>query len=110
MNAITLPEVFHDFDTEMPDLADVADIQAQFQMNQTRAEEITMREDYGNISLDNGKHCPYLHFPKKLPNIIEFLFHGIYLFGIKMKSDGQNSVLCPRNKRSYGRRFACRRE
>jgi hypothetical protein len=26
MNAITLPEVFHDFDTEMPDLNDV-DIQ-----------------------------------------------------------------------------------
>ncbi len=54
MNAITLPEVFHDFDTEMPDLADV-DIQAQFTMNQTRAEEITMREDYGNINLDTGK-------------------------------------------------------
>jgi len=53
MNAITLPEVFHDFDTEMPDLNDV-DIQAQFSMNQTRAEEITMREDYGNITLDTG--------------------------------------------------------
>jgi len=56
INAITLPEVFHDFDTEMPDLNDV-DIHAQFTMNQTRAEEITMREDYGNINLeteDNG--------------------------------------------------------
>ena len=53
MNAITLPEVFHDFDTAMPDLAEV-DIQAQFSMNQTRAEEITMREDYGNINLDTG--------------------------------------------------------
>ena len=51
MNAITLPEVFHDFDTAMPDLDDV-DIQAQLSMNQTRAEEITMREDYGNINLD----------------------------------------------------------
>jgi len=51
MNAITLPEVFHDFDTAMPDIAEV-DIQAQFKMNQTRAEEITMREDYGNLSLD----------------------------------------------------------
>ena len=32
-------------------------LQAQFSMNQTRAEEITMREDYGNINLeteDNG--------------------------------------------------------
>lgn len=53
VNAITLPEVFHDFDTAMPDLNDV-DLQAQFNMNQTRAEEITMREDYGNINLDTG--------------------------------------------------------
>ncbi|KAG8228983.1 hypothetical protein J437_LFUL009541 [Ladona fulva] len=50
VTAITLPEVFHDFDTAMPELNDV-DIQAQFSMNQSRAEEITMREDYGNISL-----------------------------------------------------------
>jgi len=53
MNAITLPDVFHDFDTAMPDLDDV-DIDAQFTMNQTRAEEITMREDYGNITLTTG--------------------------------------------------------
>jgi len=53
MNAITLPEVFHDFDTAMPNLDEV-DIQAQFSMNQTRAEEITMREDYGNINLETG--------------------------------------------------------
>jgi len=39
----------------MPDLADVGgEIQAQFTLNQTRAEEITMREDYGNINLDTG--------------------------------------------------------
>lgn len=50
VNAITLPEVFHDFDTTMPELNDV-DIEAQFSMNQSRAEEITMREDYGNIAL-----------------------------------------------------------
>lgn len=50
VNAITLPEVFHDFDTAMPELNDV-DIEAQFSLNQSRAEEITMREDYGNISL-----------------------------------------------------------
>ena len=53
VNAITLPEVFHDFDTAMPDLQDV-DLGTQFTMNQTRAEEITMREDYGNINLDTG--------------------------------------------------------
>ena len=27
------------------------DIEAQFTLNQSRAEEITMREDYGNITL-----------------------------------------------------------
>lgn len=27
------------------------DIEAQFSLNQSRAEEITMREDYGNLSL-----------------------------------------------------------
>jgi cohesin complex subunit SCC1 len=53
MNAITLPDVFHDFDTAMPELDDV-DINAQFTLNQTRAEEITMREDYGNLTLSNG--------------------------------------------------------
>jgi len=53
MNAITLPDVFHDFDTAMPELDDV-DINAQFTLNQTRAEEITMREDYGNITLTTG--------------------------------------------------------
>lgn len=29
------------------------DIEAQFSLNQSRAEEITMREEYGNISLVN---------------------------------------------------------
>lgn len=53
VNAITLPEVFHDFDTAMPNLDDV-DLQTQFNINQTRAEEITMREDYGNINLETG--------------------------------------------------------
>ncbi|KZS22071.1 putative Protein RAD21 [Daphnia magna] len=46
VQAITLPEVFHDFDANVPDLND-AEMQAQFTLNQSRAEEITMREDYG---------------------------------------------------------------
>ena len=53
VSSITFPEVFHDFDTPMPELNDV-DIQAQFTLNQSRAEEITMREEYGNISLVAG--------------------------------------------------------
>ena len=50
MNAITLPDVFHDFNTAMPDLED---IDSQFTLNQTRAEQITMR-DYGHITLNNN--------------------------------------------------------
>ena len=52
VNAITLPEVFHDFDTAMPTLEDVdLRMQNQFSMNTTRADEITMREEYGNIKI-----------------------------------------------------------
>ncbi|CAG9857962.1 unnamed protein product [Phyllotreta striolata] len=54
VNAITLPEVFHDFDTTMLELNDV-DIEAQFSINQSRAEEITMREDY-SLSMVNQHH------------------------------------------------------
>lgn len=50
VNAITLPEVFHDFDTALPELNDI-DIEAQFSINQSRADEITMREDYGSMSM-----------------------------------------------------------
>ena len=48
MNAITLPDVFHDFDTATPELVD---IDSQFTL---RAGEITMREDYSNITLNNN--------------------------------------------------------
>lgn len=49
-NAITLPEEFHDFDQPLPDLDDI-DVAQQFTLNQSRAEEITMREDVSNLSL-----------------------------------------------------------
>uniref|UniRef100_A0A8C6T8A7 RAD21 cohesin complex component n=1 Tax=Neogobius melanostomus TaxID=47308 RepID=A0A8C6T8A7_9GOBI len=49
-NAITLPEEFHDFDQPLPDLDDL-DVAQQFNLNQSRAEEITMREEVGNLSL-----------------------------------------------------------
>lgn len=53
--AITLQENFHDFDTTLADLNEI-NVQAQFSVNQSRPEEITMREDYGNITLigDDG--------------------------------------------------------
>ncbi|KAL6099539.1 rad21 [Pungitius sinensis] len=49
-NAITLPEEFHDFDQPLPDLDDI-DIAQQFNLNQSRVEEITMREEVGNLNL-----------------------------------------------------------
>lgn len=47
---ITLPEVFHDFDTSMPDFND-AEVQKQFTLNQSRVEDITMKEDLVNFNL-----------------------------------------------------------
>uniref|UniRef100_A0A8C2CBR9 RAD21 cohesin complex component b n=1 Tax=Cyprinus carpio TaxID=7962 RepID=A0A8C2CBR9_CYPCA len=49
-NAITLPEEFHDFDQPLPDLDDI-DVAQQFTLNQSRVEEITMREEVGNLNL-----------------------------------------------------------
>ncbi|XP_007895703.1 RAD21 cohesin complex component b isoform X3 [Callorhinchus milii] len=49
-NAITLPEEFHDFDQPLPDLDDI-DVAQQFTLNQSRVEEITMREEVGTITL-----------------------------------------------------------
>ncbi|KAM6147802.1 double-strand-break repair protein rad21-like protein 1 [Erethizon dorsatum] len=44
-NAITLPEEFYDFDTHN---INVIDISEHFTQNQSRPEEITLREQYGN--------------------------------------------------------------
>ncbi|KAK2507584.1 hypothetical protein MC885_001082 [Smutsia gigantea] len=49
-NAITLPEEFHDFDQPLPDLDDI-NVAQQFSLNQSRVEEITMKEEVGNISI-----------------------------------------------------------
>ncbi|XP_055908720.1 double-strand-break repair protein rad21 homolog isoform X2 [Eupeodes corollae] len=83
VNAITLPEVFHDFDTALPELNDI-DIEAQFSINQSRADEITMREDYGSMSMslhDDGfgdmgfdADTPDLVRDGMDPNIDEHLF------------------------------------
>lgn len=83
VNAITLPEVFHDFDTALPELNDV-DIEEQFSINQSRADEITMREDYGTLPMsihDDGfgdmgfdADTPDLARDGLEPNIDEGLF------------------------------------
>ncbi|XP_028966864.1 double-strand-break repair protein rad21-like protein 1 [Galendromus occidentalis] len=46
VQSITLPEVFHDFDIGMPDLPAI-DMEATITLNQSRAEDITLKEDFG---------------------------------------------------------------
>ncbi|KFQ20321.1 Double-strand-break repair protein rad21-like 1, partial [Mesitornis unicolor] len=49
--AITLPEEFHDFETPLPDL-NAIDVAEHFTLNQSRAEDITLTEDFeSNILL-----------------------------------------------------------
>ncbi|XP_027553002.1 double-strand-break repair protein rad21-like protein 1 isoform X2 [Neopelma chrysocephalum] len=49
--SITLPEEFHDFETPLPDV-NAIDVAEHFTLNQSRAEDITLTEDYeSNISL-----------------------------------------------------------
>ncbi|NXL63468.1 RD21L protein, partial [Chordeiles acutipennis] len=49
--SITLPEEFHDFETPLPDL-NAIDVAQHFTLNQSRAEDITLTEDYeSNILL-----------------------------------------------------------
>lgn len=70
VNTITLPEVFHDFDATIPELNDV-DIEAQFSLNQSRAEEITMREDYGNLCLvTNDEGFGDMGFDNEPPDLL----------------------------------------
>ncbi|XP_075438252.1 double-strand-break repair protein rad21-like protein 1 isoform X2 [Ascaphus truei] len=52
-NAITLPEEFYDFDIQLPDL-NAIDVAEHFTLNQSRAEDITLREDYGRDILHGG--------------------------------------------------------
>lgn len=85
---ITLPEVFHDFDTTMADLTDI-DVQPQFNLNQSRAEEITIREDYGNITLVGDDGFGDMGFDEREmlregPSLDEPLMHP---------SDGSNLLL-----------------
>ncbi|NXB22547.1 RD21L protein, partial [Rhagologus leucostigma] len=43
--SITLPEEFHDFEAPLPDVKAI-DVAEHFTLNQSRAEEITLKEDY----------------------------------------------------------------
>ncbi|XP_067095162.1 double-strand-break repair protein rad21-like protein 1 [Osmerus mordax] len=47
LKAITLMENFPDFESQLPDLNTIDDVD-HFSLNQSRTEEITLKEDYGN--------------------------------------------------------------
>ncbi|MCJ8735302.1 hypothetical protein PDJAM_G00245260 [Pangasius djambal] len=54
VKAITLPEDFADFESQLPDLNTI-DVVDHFSLNQSRTEEITMKENFGNsfLSMDD---------------------------------------------------------
>ncbi|XP_072371401.1 double-strand-break repair protein rad21 homolog [Scyliorhinus torazame] len=52
-NAITLPEEFHEFSYQLPDV-NAIDVAEHFTLNQSTAEAITLREDMCGILQDNG--------------------------------------------------------
>uniref|UniRef100_A0A4W3HRC4 Double-strand-break repair protein rad21 homolog n=2 Tax=Callorhinchus milii TaxID=7868 RepID=A0A4W3HRC4_CALMI len=52
-NDITLPEEFHDFSNQLPDV-NAIDVAEHFTLNQSTAEEITLREDVHRVLKDNG--------------------------------------------------------
>ncbi|XP_072487802.1 double-strand-break repair protein rad21-like protein 1 isoform X3 [Notamacropus eugenii] len=46
-NSITLTEEFHDFDTQLPNM-NAIDVSENFTLHQSKAEDITLREDFSN--------------------------------------------------------------
>ncbi|KAI5094785.1 RAD21 cohesin complex component like 1, partial [Silurus meridionalis] len=54
VKAITLPEDFTDFESQLPDLNTI-DVVDHFSLNQSRTEEITLKENFGNsfLALDD---------------------------------------------------------
>ncbi|XP_078507833.1 double-strand-break repair protein rad21-like protein 1 isoform X1 [Lissotriton helveticus] len=52
-NAITLPEEFHEFEMKLPDI-NAIDVAEHFALNQSRVEDITLREAYGGDVLHGG--------------------------------------------------------
>ncbi|NXO78444.1 RD21L protein, partial [Sitta europaea] len=53
--SITLPEEFHDFEAPLPDVKAI-DVAEHFTLNQSRAEEITLTEDYDSSILLCGRN------------------------------------------------------
>ncbi|KAL3215933.1 hypothetical protein MRX96_033290 [Rhipicephalus microplus] len=96
LSTITLPEVFHDFEATMPDLSNI-DMEAAVTLNQSRAEDITLKEDYGSLSLINDDNFGDMGFDdpemaREATNIDEafdqasLLLGGIYAGDVPLRS------------------------
>ncbi|XP_025031022.1 double-strand-break repair protein rad21-like protein 1 [Python bivittatus] len=63
-DAITLPEEFYDFDTQLPEM-NAIDVAQHFTLNQSKTEDITLTEDYSqNVLLNGGNFGEEIEIPR----------------------------------------------
>ncbi|KAM3839345.1 double-strand-break repair protein rad21-like protein 1 [Vipera latastei] len=62
-DAITLPEEFHDFDTQLPDTKAI-EVAQHFTLHQSKTEDITLREFYGQNVLSGGNFDDEIEIPR----------------------------------------------
>ncbi|KAM6453597.1 double-strand-break repair protein rad21-like protein 1 [Liasis olivaceus] len=63
-DAITLPEEFYDFDTQLPEM-NAIDVAQHFTLNQSKTEDITLTEDYSqNVLLNGGNFDEEIEIPR----------------------------------------------
>uniref|UniRef100_H3AK36 RAD21 cohesin complex component like 1 n=1 Tax=Latimeria chalumnae TaxID=7897 RepID=H3AK36_LATCH len=86
-NTITLPEEFFDFETQLPDLKAI-DVVDHFSLNQSRAEEITLREEYSPNILVHDDHFDVIGIGEEVE-----LLRQDTLFGDNMLMNISDSLL-----------------
>ncbi|NWS44818.1 RD21L protein, partial [Probosciger aterrimus] len=99
--SITLPEEFHDFETPLPDV-NAIDVAEHFTLNQSRAEDITLAEDYeSNLLLYDRNFGERNDEPEALRK--QSFFDGSILMS-------SNSVMVDRSVSVSGDKSALREE
>ncbi|XDA82503.1 hypothetical protein R6Z07F_012418 [Ovis aries] len=94
-SSITLPEEFHDFDTQTMNAIDVSEYSIQ---NQSKPEEITLREDYGNDLLFHagsfGEESEILRRHSLFDDSILLSSSGLLLEHSSGSPIGEKSLFC----------------
>ncbi|XP_052507143.1 double-strand-break repair protein rad21-like protein 1 [Budorcas taxicolor] len=94
-SSITLPEEFHDFDTQTMNAIDVSEYSIQ---NQSKPEEITLREDYGNDLLFHagsfGEESQILRRHSLFDDSILLSSSGLLLEHSSGSPIGEKSLFC----------------